>query len=203
MKSEINQPIFQSVFQDHWNSLPPVFKKHYQNKPFCSELVEAQGYLEVQSRWPLLLLRPFYRLLGIAPIVNEKKIPALIYYRSGAHSAGLSLERVFLFQNKAPYHFCSTLYPGKGGEVMDVMSFGLTWRIQYEWRNNRVILSHRGYALSVFGKIVPIPLTFLLGRIDAYEYAIDDEHFGMKAQITHRLFGILYSYAGEFRIVSQ
>ena len=81
---------------------------------------------------------------------------------------------------------------------MEIMSLGLCWNIHYLWKNNKVILRHKGYALKAFGHFIPLPITWLLGRGDAEEWAIDDNMFEMYAQLTHPLFGKIYEYKGQF-----
>ncbi len=75
--------------------------------------------------------------------------------------------------------------------------------MHYLWKNEKVILRHKGYAVSLFGFFVPIPVTFFFGRTDAEEIALSNDTFGMSVTITHPLFGIAYEYKGQFRITKE
>ncbi len=202
MKQQADDPLFKAIFGENWIKLPTVFKKHYQNKPFSNDRIEAKGYLDIYCH-PLIkiIVKPFYRWMGIAPMVTESQIPVTVKYYSLPHSASFHLQRDFYFKTGAPYHFCSQMVHKKGSELIDVMRFNVGWRLNYIWQDNKVILKHKGYALKLWGYFLPLPITFLLGRINAYEYAIDVNSFGMQAEINHWLFGTLYRYSGQFKIL--
>ncbi len=76
----------------------------------------------------------------------------------------------------------------------------LGWRAAFAWREGRVRLDHRGYAVRFLGRIYRLPIEFLIGRGEASEEAIDETRFRMIMTIKHRLFGTLYSYHGTFQI---
>lgn len=78
--------------------------------------------------------------------------------------------------------------------------FGICWRMNYLWEDNKVILRHKAYALKTFNHFIPLPVTWLLGRGDAEEWAIDDNTFAMRATITHPLPGKVYEYKGRFKV---
>jgi hypothetical protein len=73
--------------------------------------------------------------------------------------------------------------------------------MNYLWDGGRVILRHKGYAFRAFGHVVPLPLTFLLGRGDAEEVPVSDDTFSMRATITHPWWGKFYECRGQFNVV--
>jgi hypothetical protein len=90
----------------------------------------------------------------------------------------------------------------KGNEVIEIMRFGLGWKMRYSWDGEKVILAHCGYALNLFGHFIPLPLTILLGAGYAEEHAIDDNTFEMLTHITHPWWGKIYEYKGRFEVVN-
>ena len=62
-------------------------------------------------------------------------------------------------------------------------------------------MTHQGYSFNLFGKFIPLPVTWLIGRGDAVEFAVDEHHFDMKVEINHFLFGLLYTYYGRFKVL--
>jgi len=73
--------------------------------------------------------------------------------------------------------------------------------MQYLYDGDKVILKHNGYVLRLFGKNIPLPISFLIGKGHAEERAIDAHSFSMFMRLTHPLFGTLYEYQGSFEVV--
>ena len=81
------------------------------------------------------------------------------------------------------------------------MRFGLAWKMAYSWDGEKVVLSHRGYAIHILGHLVPLPLTLFMGAGEAIEIPIDERTFEMKVVITHPWWGELYGYNGRFEVL--
>lgn len=195
------EPVFRPIFGAAWDDLPPVIKKHYANRPYTGDETLAEGKLDISCAGHIRLLAPVLRLLGSAPPFNEKAVPVSVRFESSPDTMEFCFNRVFHFRGKPPYRFRSRMVQVAGGEVVEIMRFGLCWRMDYLWDGKRVILRHKGYALRIFGLLMPLPLTFVLGRCDAEEWAVDDDTFGMRAAITHFRLGKVYEYTGLFRIL--
>lgn len=196
------EPIFKAVFANDWHMLPPVFLTHYQVKPFSTDKILATGWMDIKVRGIFKLFRPFYSWLKMAPLINRQRIPCQVEYTANPESNHLKLTRTFFFTNAKSYSFHSTMIPAQHNIVFDRMHFGFCWKIKYHYAHGAVHLEHRGYALYFFKHFIPLPITFLLGKIEAYEYALDEQRFAMYAHIKHKWFGILYSYQGEFSFQS-
>lgn len=199
-------PIFASVFGHQWDNLPVVFKQHYANRPYSRDKVIVEGKLDVYCRSYMNLLRPLFRILGSVPVVTEKEVPVTVCFDSSEHSSAFHFNRIFNFAEGKPYHFRSRMISIGNGEVIEVMRFGICWRTRFDYTttdNNRVTLTHRGYAIKILNFFLPLPITWLLGRGDAEEIAVDDYHFDMKVKMTSPIFGLVYSYAGRFEITKS
>ncbi len=195
------EPIFKPIFGDAWNDLPVVIKKHYANRPFTTDRVTVEGHLDISCAWQMRLLSPLLWLMGSVPPVNEKAVPVTVHFDSSPENRRFSFNRVFHFRLRRSYSFRSSMIQIFDNEVVEVMRYGVCWRMNYLWREGKVILQHKGYALMVFGGLVPLPLTFLLGRGDAEEVAVDENSFEMRATVTHFWFGKVYEYKGRFRVI--
>lgn len=197
-----DEPIFKSIFGKEWENLPPVMKKHYANHPYSSDVTTVQGTLDVFCKPPLLWLSPLMRLLGQIPTFNENNVPVTVRFESDLNSKSFYFNRSFNFPNRKPYVFHSRMLQIKGNEVIEIMRFGLGWKMQYSWDGEKVILAHKGYALQVFGHLIPLPLTILMGTGNASEYPVDDNTFDMEVSITHPWWGEIYGYKGQFEVSS-
>lgn len=195
-----SEPIFQAVFGDDWSRLPRVMLKHYANRPFSEDVGSVEGHMDVMCKW---YLKPFFALLGAAPPFNAENVPVTVNFASNLEDETFQLRRVFHFENQPPFQFRSTMHRVEGNEVLEVLAYGLCWHSKFSWDGRRVILSHKGYSLRLFGTHIALPLTFLIGRSDAEEIPIDDDWFDMSATVTHPLFGKVYEYKGRFRIVKE
>lgn len=195
-----NEPIFKSIFGDKWEDLPPVMKKHYANRPYRQDSTTVKGVLDVICKPPLLYLSPLMRLLGQIPTRNETNVPVTVNFQSDLNSRSFYFHRIFHFANGNPYKFQSRMLQIKGDEVIEIMRFGLGWKLRYAWDGEKVILSHNGYALQLFGHLIPLPLTILMGAGYAEERPVDDNTFDMKTHITHPWWGKIYEYKGRFEV---
>lgn len=196
-------PIFADIFGQNWDSLPNVLQKHYANRPYSNDRVTVEGRLDVSCRSYLHLLRPFYRIVGSVPAVTEKNVPVTLHFESTPDTKAFHFNRIFYFSRTKPYRFESRMQQVCGNEVIEIMRFGMCWRMHYGWDGEKVTLRHKGYALKIFEYYLPLPITLLIGRGDANETAVDDDHFDVDVSITHPLFGIVYSYSGRFKVVGM
>lgn len=198
-----DQPIFQTIFGEAWKQLPHVLHRHYANRPCSTDRVTVQGHLDVLCRGPIRLLRPLFKSLHLIPLLNETQVPVTVVYESHPDSHDFSLNRTFHFANRAPYRFCSHMRQLAGDEVVELMRFGIGWRMRYLWQDGKVILQHKGYLLNLFGHFTPLPLTTLLGTVHAEETALDDSNFAMCVEIRHPWWGRIYGYSGRFTISDE
>ncbi|MGB1800165.1 MAG: DUF4166 domain-containing protein [Gammaproteobacteria bacterium] len=197
-----SKPIFSSVFGKEWDSLPTVFKKHYANRPYTEDETVVSGALDVMSKAPLTWVSPIMELLGQIPIRNENDVPVTVRFQSDRNTKAFSFNRTFNFKDARPYTFYSRMLQISNDEVIELMRFGFGWKMRYSWNGEKVILSHRGYAIQLFGYFIPLPLTILMGKGYAEESAVDDTTFDMMTHITHPLWGKIYEYKGRFEVIS-
>jgi hypothetical protein len=202
-------PIFKPVFGPAWASLPPVFHRHYANRPFSGDIHVATGVMTVWAAAPLRLFAPLSRALEALPLVCQNAVPVRVTFRSEEAGPALVFDRVFRFEphdkpgegpGRRPYRFRSRMVPTGGNGITEVMRSGLAWRSAFGYDGEAVTLSHRGYAAALGRWLVPLPLTWLLGRVDAREWATGEDSFGMEVVINHWLFGRIYEYRGAFRM---
>ena len=198
-----DQPIFQSIFGEAWGQLPPVMHRHYANRPYSNDRVTAEGYLDVMCRGPIRLLAPMFQLLRLIPPYNEKNVPVTVSYESAKDTRDFHLNRTFHFTKGKPYRFQSRMHQLTGNQVVELMRFGIGWRMNYLWQDSKVVLQHRGYILKLFGHFIPLPLTALLGVGHGEEVAVDDETFDMFVEIRHPWWGKVYGYSGRFKIIGD
>lgn len=195
-----DEPIFKPIFGEDWHSLPLVMKKHYTNHPYSTDVTIVEGTLDVFCEPPLIWLSPLMKVLGQIPAINENNVPVTVCFESDLNSKAFHFKRVFNFANRKPYSFRSRMLQIKDNEVVEIMRFGLAWRMRYSWDGEKVVLAHRGYALQLFGHLLPLPLTVVLGAGNAVEYPVDDNTFDMEVNITHPWWGNIYGYKGRFEV---
>lgn len=194
-------PIFQSIFGGAWDSLPPVMKKHYANRPYCNDRVTVEGIMKVESSPLGKAMTPFFRLAGTLVPYEGDNIPATVIFTSAPDSGIFQFDRTFRFPGRPAYRFYSRMKPVGGNELVELMRFGLGWHMAYTWTGEKVVLTHKGYVLNLFGFLLPLPLALLMGRGYAEETSISDNEFSMMMEIVHPLWGKVYGYSGRFRIV--
>lgn len=195
-----NQPIFQPIFDDKWDSLPPALKKHYANRGYSDDVVKLDGVMHIKMSKLTRLMKPLFRLLGALVPYEGENISTTVYSKSEPDSNNYILERHFNFEDKKPYVFRSSLNPIEGDEVVEIMKFGVGWRCKFDFVDGKVLLLHRGFVVRMFGKLLPLPLALLMGKGYAEEEATGEDSFKMLMTITHPWFGTTFDYRGEFKI---
>jgi hypothetical protein len=89
----------------------------------------------------------------------------------------------------------------RDNELVEFMRFGIGWKLTCEWDGSKVIFRHKGYVWRIFGVMIPVPLTWVMGKGHAEETPLADNTFGMWTHAKHPLFGQTFGYAGQFSIV--
>ena len=198
-----HQPIFKPIFGDSWNSLPPVMYKHYANRPYSDDIVTVNGMMNISFGWLARAFRPLFTMLGALVPYQGDNIPTTVTFRSEPDSNAFCFDRAFNFPNKPVFHFYSRMVPQIGDEVIEYMRFGIGWRCSYSYSNNKVVLNHKGYVLKIFGINIPVPIGLILGRGYAEEEVLSDNGFKMRMDIIHPIWGQVYEYKGEFKVVEN
>lgn len=193
---------FKTIFGDDWDKLPAIMKKHYANAPYSDDKTCVTGHLDIMSKGPIKLLSPILRLLKGIPPVNLKNVKVDVQFKSDIHTADFHFLRHFHFTGKKTYIFHSRMRQIDKNVVAEIMPYRLAWLMSYSYENGHVILRHKGYALFIFNKFIPIPLSILIGKGYAKETPIDENSFRMETNITHKLWGKVYEYKGVFKLVN-
>ena len=193
-------PIFESVFGVPWETLPPVMQKHYAVRAHSRDRVVVTGTMNIRRGLLIRLLSPVLKLIGALVPYDGTGIPVTVTFYSGPGDSAFHFDRVFNFTDKPPFRFHSRLEAGRDREMIEFMRGGIGWRAVYQANGPRVALQHRGYVWRVGRFLVPVPLTWIIGKGAAEEEALTDDTFKMWMTITHPVFGESYRYEGNFRV---
>jgi hypothetical protein len=196
-----SEQIFKPVFGPAWDKLPSAFQKRYMNRPYNKDIVTVEGEMDINFSKPISYLVPFFRLFHVLVPYKGKNIPVKVDFRSQMDSDEVCLDRKFYFPGKQPYEFNSCMKIIKDNDVIERMSFGLAWRTHYFYDGKKIVMQHKGYVWSVFGLHIPLPLEMLIGKSHAEEEIIDDNSYRVTMTLSHRLFGTIYSYSGNFAFI--
>ena len=192
-----NQPIFQKVFADSWDQLPPVMKNHYIVRPNSDDMVKVEGNLDIK-------ISPFVsvitRLTGMLLAYSGKNVPATVMFTSGKDVKSFFFDRTFHFPERGDVKFRSRMEHIKDNVLVEFMKFGIGWKLAYEWDGCKVILVHRGYVWRILGTMIPVPLEWIMGKGHAEETPLSDDSFSMWTHSKHFLFGKPFGYSGEFKV---
>lgn len=194
------EPIFKSIFGSSWDNLPLVIRRHYANHPYSNDRVEVIGKLDTFCAGPIKWLSPLFWLIKGIPPHSEKDISVRVIFKSDTNTKHFHFNRIFNFKNRKPYNFSSRMVQVRNSEVIEIMRYGIGWRMNYFWEDGKVKLKHKGYVFHVFGVFIPLPLSLLIGEGYAEEVPLDDNTFDMVMHITHPLWGKVYEYKGLFAI---
>ncbi|PZP84654.1 MAG: DUF4166 domain-containing protein [Azospirillum brasilense] len=193
----MTQPIFQSVFAEQWEALPPVMKLHYALRTGTGDQVMAKGALDIRA---CRMVRMLARTTGMLTPYEGTAVPVDVRFHTGADAKQFCLDRQFHYPGGKPARFHSRMCPVGGDEVIEWMRYGFGWKCAFAWEGDRVTLRHRGYVWKLFGLHLPVPLHWLLGKGYAEERPLTDTRFAMWTHTIHPLFGETFRYGGEFEL---
>lgn len=197
----MNDPIFKSIFGAAWDTMPAVFRRHYANRPYGTDVVTVEGVMDIECAGPIRWMAPLLALVRTIPPYTERDVTVTVHFRSHPRNGYFYFERVFYFKGRKPYRFRSTMIPAGGNEIVEATGPGMGWRCAFSSEGNRVVMRHRGFAAHVMGRTFAVPLAWLMGEGHAEEIAVDDDNFDMFMHLTHARFGKIYEYKGRFRVV--
>ncbi|WP_417453866.1 DUF4166 domain-containing protein [Kiloniella sp.] len=196
-------PIFKSVFGKDWDNLPPVMKKHYAVRSNSHDRVVVKGRLDIKIS-PMVSLMA--RISGMLLAYSGKNIPVTVVFRSdhkGSSSTSNTpfyFDRTFHFPDRGDITFRSRMEQIENNILVEFMRFGIGWKLAYEWDGKKVILRHKGYVWQIFGKLLPLPFSWIMGKGYAEETPLSDDTFSMWTHAKHSLFGPTFGYAGDFKV---
>ncbi|NVJ97102.1 MAG: DUF4166 domain-containing protein [Alphaproteobacteria bacterium] len=200
------EPTFKPIFGAAWDKLPDVMLKHYKNRPFSDDRYRIHGRMSVTTHPLLKLFAPLSRLAGAVPLVDATNIPVTVDFESEPNSRAFHFNRLFYLGGKTPYNFHSRMIPLDGplggSRMAEVMKCRLCWRLRFRFDGTHVRLLHDGYGMHLFGQVIPLPITWLMGRVEAEEWVTGDDRFDMCVKIHHPLLGQIYEYRGSFSTAS-
>ncbi|MDP2204901.1 MAG: DUF4166 domain-containing protein [Alphaproteobacteria bacterium] len=203
--TETSAPVLKNIFGDDWHKLPRVFHRHYACRAGTDDTAVCEGVLDIRTSWLGRLLAPLFYLSGTLVPYAGTNIRAKVTFESAQKSgrSGMAFDRVFYFPGRKPYRFRSFLQPTGGNQITETTRLGLGWRAAFVWTGEKIDMQHRGYSLMFFGKALPFPAEWLIGRSHASETAIDDDRFAMTMDITHPLWGHVLGYSGIFSMTKD
>jgi len=197
----MSAPIFADVFADQWTTLPPVMRAHYANRPNSHDRVTVEGRLDVHIHPLMKPLAPVMAWLGLLTPWAGDAVPCTVQFLSQPDGNAFIFDRQFRFPGRKSYQFRSELLAKGPHDVIEYMRCGVGWRCSYAFEDGRVVLSHKGYVVRLFGRDFPLPgAGWIVGRGEAFEEATSDTSFSMFMALNHPLFGRLYSYGGTFTV---
>lgn len=196
-------PIFEPVFGDDWQSLPSVMRQHYINKPFSNDQCWCKGTMTMWAPWWVRLFAPLMRLVTGTPLVNQQNFPTRVDFKSEENGPALQYIRSFHLSGDKPVIFRSRMLPLGGRRVAEIMKSRLCWLSDFIWQDERITLKHAGYGFFIFGKVITLPLTWMMGSVNAAEIPTSDNSFDLEITVQHPLFGKLYDYSGSFIMVPK
>ncbi|MGC3981634.1 MAG: DUF4166 domain-containing protein [Steroidobacteraceae bacterium] len=192
-------PIFADVFGAAWTELPSVMKNHYCIRTNSEDRVTVEGTLDIYVSWLAGLIA---RVFGTLVAHSAKNVPVTVTFRSGQgtdNGRAFYFDRVFNYKHGIK-HFRSRMLPIGGNELVEIMRFGIGWKLAYLWDGKKIILEHRGYVLRIGQRMIRLPLEWLIGRGYAEEHPESNDTFSMLTYALHPWFGKTFAYSGRFKI---
>ena len=200
IQAHTTQPAFASVFGQDWITMPPILKRRYASYAFKEQQVTIAGTMNIEVSKFFSFMAPLLHLAGALVSYPGENVPTTVTCVSNKASPIIQMKRLFNYTNRKPCSFKSGFLITQKKEVIELMRFGLGVKMDYSFLKGSVHLKHNSYVWRVFNASIPLPFTYLLGKVSGEEKAISENEFSMFVKITHPLFGKVFEYNGRFKI---
>ncbi|MCS5710605.1 DUF4166 domain-containing protein [Candidatus Berkiella aquae] len=190
--------IFQQVFAQKWQQLPPVFQRHYNLNANSHDRITVTGTITVNAKGLMKWLGPIMGMMGLLPPKPAKEIPITVTYACYPDSNAFHLERIFHYPDRTDFIFNTKMILLNDNIMVDLTRCNVGWKFTYDYQDNQITLSHQAFVFKLGKWFIPLPIEWLLGHCNSYEIPVSDNTFKMAMQFKHPWFGILYEYFGTF-----
>ncbi len=197
----MNQYRFASIFGKDWEKLPAVLKKFY---AVCDEKEATQfsGSLNVTYKLWIWLLRPFVVLLRLVIPTPGKNIQIDGKLKLTPEKDVLQFNRDYGYKTGKKLRLYSNWEIQAPNRIIEFIGNYIGWRFTLSCDSKKVILTHDAFVVKLFGKIIRLPLYWLVvGKGYAEQIPINDSELKIKMTLTHFLFGEYYVYEGTLNNV--
>lgn len=201
--SNISQALFRQVLGEAaWNRLAPVVRSHYEMTETSAETKTLRGVMEDIHHSPvikplLLLARRFEALVPY----RGRDVPVVVCNRTDpAYPRVLFWHRTFRFPDGRSSIFQSRMEPGRPGEVIEFLRFGIGIRMRVEERGGALVYTALEHCWKIGPWLPRIPNWALLGTAIIVERAISEREVRLDFSIKHPLLGKTFGYCGRFEV---
>jgi hypothetical protein len=192
----------QKIVGDQTQLIPNILQQRYSNRTYSKEIILLNGEMNITISKSFNILSPLFRLAGALVPYPAEKIPVLVELVSNENSDMILMCRTLYYSDKTPYHFRSRIMHIKDNIVIELMRFGFGSKLIYNVDKDKIIMNYGGYVLRLGKWLIPIPLSYLIGKFEAYEQAISEDTFNMEVKLVHPIFGKIFQYDGYFKITT-
>lgn len=190
--------LMQQALGEQWQQLPAGLQRHYatDNKGRSHE----RGVLTIAypgwMQWPLHALR----LLGALLNQRGERVPTEVVRHMD--DAVQHWQRTVSYPNGRQVGFSSAVVYAGGNELIEYTNAIVGLRMRVAVDGEQLRYESNGYVLKLGSFKLGIPEWLALGHASIVETALGDKRFAMDFRLRHPLFGEVFSYAGEFEVLS-
>lgn len=197
------KPLIDMLYGKFTENVPKILQRRYLNRPYSRDYVVLKGEINIFVSKIFRFVFPMFRLVGALVPYPATKIPVKVEFISNEKSNAILMRRTFYYKDKAPYCFTSRVIHIKKNVAIELMRFGFASRLIYLLNENKIIMDYGGYVFRLGKWLIPIPISFLVGKFYSYEEANLEGSFTMEAKMVHPLFGRIFQYDGYFTIAES
>lgn len=190
-------PLMQRALGEQWHDLPRSLQQHYSQRADGSS--HESGWLTISyprwMQWPLNIMRRFGALLN----KSGTQIPTQVNKRMFGQVQHWA--RAINYPDGSHIMFNSQVTHAGGNILVEHVNSLLAMRLNVRVQDAKLYYESCGYLLKLGEREIEIPEWLALGQGYIEETALAEDRFSMNFWLEHPLFGEIYRYRGEFRIV--
>ncbi|MCC2637077.1 MAG: hypothetical protein K0Q68_796 [Moraxellaceae bacterium] len=193
--------LFRKKLGDDWNSAPSHIQARFNQDLPPGTSVRYEGRMQVSATLPGKFLGWLMMRTGALMPYEGEDVPVFIEVWTDEEKT-VHKRRTYSFPGKPPFVFQSRMQLLDDGRIAEHVGGGLGMYVSLRCDSAGLHFTDAGYFMQVATIRLPLPSALGPGRVVLAHLDVGAEEFDVKIDISHPLFGKLFTQSGRFRHVS-
>lgn len=198
--------LFRKILGARWQALHPDIQNRFEKNPFPGRPLRYTGILSelTCSFWGRLLghlTRPMIQ--GALIPYSDYDFPVDIQVYSKPDCPHIYKERTYRLSRRKPIMFTSYMKESEKGEVLEYVGMGLGMKLRVFEKNGNLHFESDGYFWDIGLFRIPLPDLLSPGKTYLTHMNQDRDTFRIRIDITHSIFGKMFTQAGVFHEIKE
>ncbi|MES2068824.1 MAG: DUF4166 domain-containing protein [Pseudomonadota bacterium] len=198
--------LFRKILGAEWQKLHPDIQLRFAGNPTPGQPLYYTGSLaELSCSWigKLLGYLSMPLIQGALIPFSDSNFPVDIQVYSKPDCPYIFKQRIYRLHGRKPIQFTSYMRESEQGEVLEYVGMGLGMKLVLHVHDGNLYFTSDGYFWDILGFRIPLPDILTPGKTYLCHRNDSPDHFNIRIEIKHGLFGTTFTQAGAFHEIRQ